>query len=113
MKGYIGIKTPEEVTIESLYELMQREGKFELPYEIHGKGMMQCIHFPLKGNNVMQIAARKKRISLSIAKASQLKDVAVWAVTDGWSSVFDRSAKDNQELLEDTAAEIRRITGGK
>lgn len=113
MKGYIGIKTPQEVTIEGLHELMQREGKFELPYEIHGKGMMQTIQFPLKGNNVMQVAARKKSISLSITKANQLKDVAIWAVTDGWSSVFDSSAKDNQGLLEDTAAEIRRITGGK
>jgi len=113
MKGYIGIKTPEEFTIESLYELMQREGTFELPYEIYGKGMMQTIRFPLKGNNVMQIAARKKSISLSITKENQLKDVAIWAVSKGWSTVFDSSKKDNQELLKDTAAEIKRITGGK
>jgi hypothetical protein len=113
MKGYIGIKTPEEVTIEGLYALMQQEGKFELPYEIHGTGIAQTIRFPLKGNNVLQVAARKKSISLSITKANQLKDVALWAVTNGWSDVFDSSAKDNQELLKDTAAEIKRITGGK
>ncbi|MDR1961207.1 MAG: hypothetical protein LBQ16_02890 [Gracilibacteraceae bacterium] len=113
MKGYVGIKTPEEYTVESLYELMQREGKFELPYEISGQGMMQTIQFPLNGNNVIQIAARKKSISVSVAKANKLKDVAIWAITDGWSDVFDRSKKDNQGLLETVAAEIRRITSGK
>jgi hypothetical protein len=113
MKGYIGIKTPELVTVEGLYELMQREGKFELPYNLQGKGIMQTIAFPLKGNNIIQIAARKKSISVSVAKANQLKDVALWAVTNGWSDVLDSSARDNQELLEDIAAEIRRITKGK
>jgi hypothetical protein len=113
MKKYIGIKTPEDFTVESLYELMQREGKFELPYEIHGKGVTQTIRFPLKGNNVMQVAVRKKSIGLSITKANQLKDVGIWAVTNGWSTVFDSSGRDNQELLRDTATEIKRITGGK
>ena len=113
MKGYVGIKTPEEVTIEGLYDLMKREGTFELPFEIHGKGMMQTICFPLKGNNMLQIAARKKSISVQTAKASQLKDVALWAVTNGWSDLFDSSRKDNDEMVQDIAAEIRRLTGGK
>ena len=113
MKGYIGIKTPEPVTVEGLFDLMQREGKFELPFEIHGKGFMQTIRFPLRNNNIVQIAARKKSISLSTAKASNLQDTALWALTDGWSDFFDTSVKDNQALLESISDEIRRLTGGK
>ena len=113
MKGYISIKVPEPVTPESLYALMQSEGKFELPYDIHGSGIMQTIRFPLKGNNIIQIAARKKSIALSTTKASHLKDMGLMALTDGWSTLLDSSVKDNQQLLEEIAAEIRRITGGK
>jgi vacuolar-type H+-ATPase catalytic subunit A/Vma1 len=113
MKGYITIKTPQPVTVEGLYDLMQRQGTFELPYELHGKGMMQTIRFPLKGNNAMDIGARKNSITLAITKVSMLKDIGLSVLTDQWSSVLDTSKKDNQELLEDTAAEVRRITGGK
>ena len=113
MKGVIGIKTPEKVTIEGLYELMQREGNFELPYETHGKGIMQTIRFPLYGNNIIQVAAQGKSISVSVTKASNLKDIGVNALTNGWSNVFDSSRKDNHLLVEEIAAEIRRITGGK
>jgi len=113
MKGFIAIKTPEEHTTDDLYELMQREGKFDLPYEIKGSGMMRHIRFPLKGNNVIQVAAGKKRINVTTAKDSMVKDVGLHALTGGWSSILDTSKKNNQAVLENIAAEIRRLTGGK
>ena len=113
MKGFIAIKTPDNHTTEELYELMQREGKFDLPYELQGSGMMQKIQFPLKGNNVIQIAASKTRINVVTAKGSMAKDVGLHALTGGWSSILDSSKKDNQAILESVAAEVRRLTGGK
>ena len=113
MKGFITVKTPEPFETDSLYELMQREGKFELPYDIQGKGMMRQIRFPLAGNNVIQIGANKKTINIVTAKASIAKDIGMSVLTRGWSDVMDSSKKDNQTLLEDIAAEIRRLTGGK
>lgn len=113
MKGFIGIKTPDEYTIEKLYELIEREGNFALPYELVGKGKMQRIQFPLSGNNVIQIVAAKKTINVATAKGSMTKDLGLHAITGGWSSVLDSSKKKNQDILEDIAAEICRVTGGK
>ena len=113
MKGFITIKTPEPVTTDGLYELIQSEGKFELPYDIQGKGMMRQIRFPLQGNNVIQVAANKKTINVVTAKANIAKDAGLSVLTGGWSDVLDSSKKDNQALLEAVAAEIRRLTGGK
>lgn len=113
MKGFIAIKTSDPYTTEEIYELMKREGKFELPYELHGSGMLQHVRFPLKGNNVIQVAASKKSINVVTSKASMAKDIGLSALTNGWSDVFDRSKKDNQGLLEDIAAEVRRLTNGK
>jgi len=113
MKGYITIKTPDNHTTEELYELMQREGKFDLPYELQGSGIMQKIQFPLKGNNVIQVAARKTNINVVTAKGSMAKDIGLHVLTDGWSSILDSSKKDNQAMLESIAKEVRRLTGGK
>ena len=113
MKGFITIKTPEVFDIDKLYELMKSEGKFELPYDIQGKGMMRQIRFPLKDNNVIQVGASKKKINIVTAKASMAKDIGMSALTGGWSDVMDTSKKDNQAILEEIAAEIRRLTGGK
>lgn len=113
MKGFIAIKTPDDHTTEELYALMQSEGKFDAPFELQGKGMMQKIQFPLTGNNVIQVAASKKNINVVTAKGSMAKDIGLHAITGGWSSILDRSKKDNQAALENIAAEIRRLTGGK
>ena len=113
MKGFITIKAPEPLTTDELYELMQREGKFELPYDIQGNGIMRQIRFPLKGNNIIQIAAGKKTINVVTAKASIAKDAGLSVLTGGWSDVLDSSKKDNQAILEAIAVEIRRLTGGK
>lgn len=113
MKGFIAIKTPDNHTTEGLYELMRREGKFNLPYELQGSGMMQRIQFPLNGNNVIQVAAGKKTINVVTAKGSMVKDIGLHVLTDGWSTILDSSKKDNQAILESVAAEIRRLTGGK
>lgn len=113
MKGFITIKTPESHTTEELYELMRSEGKFDLPYDLQGKGMMQHIRFPLKGNNVLQVAASKKTINVVTNKDSILKSAGLSALTNGWSDILDTSKKDNQGLLEDVAAEVRRLTNGK
>lgn len=113
MKGFITIKTPDNHTTEELHALMQREGKFDLPYEIQGKGMMQRVQFPLKGNNVIQVAANKTTINVVTAKGSMAKSFGLSVLTNGWSDILDSSKKDNQALLEDIAAEIRRLTNGQ
>lgn len=113
MKGFITVRTPDEYTTEELYALVQREANFALPYELTGSGKMQRIQFPLKGNNVIQVAASKKTINVVTNKGSMTKDVGLDAITGGWSSILDSSKKKNQEMLEEIAAEIRRVTGGK
>ena len=113
MKGFITIKTPDNHTTEELLALMQQQGKFDLPYELTGSGMMQRIQFPLKGNNCIQVAASKTTINLTINKQSALKNLGLSVLTDGWSDILDKSKKDNQGVLEEIAAEVKRITGGK
>ena len=108
----ISVAVPEAVTVAELYDVMQRDGAFALPYDLRGEGDMMHIVFPLAGNSIIKITAEDRVIRVCTTKENWWMDIGLRQWTHQWTNIFDAYQRDHQPTLERIADEIRRITGG-
>ena len=109
----IKISVPENITVAELYDMMQAGGEFELPYALGEEGAIEYILFPLDGNNVIKVTAEGREIQVYTTKDNWWRDIGTRQLTRQWSNIIDSYEGDYQPLLENIAAEIRRLTGGE
>ena len=110
--SHITITLPEPITVAELYTIMENDGEFELPHTLSVDGAIEYITFPLGGNDVIKITTANGKIEVFTTKDSWWEDHGYRLLTRGWSNILDSYQGDYQPLLEDIAAEIRRITNG-
>ena len=113
IQSNIKITAPEAVSISRLYNLIQSEGEFELPYALGDDGAIEYIIFPLDGNNVIKVTAEGRSIQVFTTKENWWLNIGLRQLTRQWTNILDSYEGDYQPLLENIAAEIRRITGGE
>ena len=109
----IRITVAEPVTVTALHEIMQRDGDFDTPYTFLDEGAIEYIVFPLAGNDIIKIAVDGRVIKVYTTKENWWQDIGLRQLTHGWTNILDSYQGNYQPLLEDIAAEIRRLTGGK
>ena len=109
----IKVTVPEAISIVELYDRMQDEGEFAALYELGSEGVIEYIIFPLDGANIIKVTAEDRVIQVYTAKENWWQDIGFRQLTRQWSNILDSYQGKYQPLLEDIAAEIRRITGGE
>ena len=107
------IPLAKDYTIEEVLEILQKEAQIPTPYSYKGLIGGSVIYVPGAGDNDIQIAVRKRKLTICDAARPKdavknvARDIAINALTDGLAPFFSRP--NNKELFQQVLAECNRL----
>ncbi|MDR2529455.1 MAG: hypothetical protein LBD04_10670 [Synergistaceae bacterium] len=108
----IELTAKQDYTVELLFELLRREGRFDHAPELKTKFGVSAIFFPGAGGYENVMGVRKSKITLQQAKTTMggaLKSLALEWLTDSWSHFFNMEGGKNAEIMKSIAQETERL----